>query len=119
MGRMSETLTGSGYAITDWVLTNLCRGFTAALEGGSARTWSIILFQSLGNGYSARNRRVCGCSVSHSLSVDQTMPAPKQTWKLSSNLQFQAAWFSHRTTSSLLRTDICPACPGTRPIRDL
>src|SRR2546421_1654982 len=108
MGRMSETLTGSGYAITDWVLTNLCRGFTAALEGGSARTCSIILFQSLGNDYSARNRRVCGCSLSHSWSVGQTMPAPKQTWKLSSNRQFQASWFSHRTASSLMRTAIGP-----------
>src|SRR2546425_2639934 len=36
------------------------------------------------------------------------MPAPKQTWKLSSNRQFQASWFSHRTASSLVRTAIGP-----------
>src|SRR6266550_2934198 len=38
MGRMSETLTGSVYAMTDGFLTNLYRGSTVALEGGTART---------------------------------------------------------------------------------
>ena len=32
------------------------------------------------------------------------MPAPKQTWKLSSSRQLQARWFSHRTASSLMQT---------------
>src|SRR6266581_7338418 len=36
------------------------------------------------------------------------MPTPKQTWKLSSNRQFQASWFSHRIASSLMRTAIGP-----------
>src|SRR3989475_13108194 len=36
------------------------------------------------------------------------MPAPKQTWKLSSNRQLKASWFSHCTASSLMRTAIGP-----------